>query len=101
MLYFVFFFTTKNIIKQEYNTIHLNTIKNKTKENKKRFGLILQSLCAHLDNTHRLQTLLNTLLSTVQDGSRPLHVASTKGYTEVVDILLKSGADPNLASATV
>lgn len=32
---------------------------------------------------------------TVQTGSNPLHVASHEGYTEIVDALLKNGADPN------
>jgi len=35
---------------------------------------------------------------TIQDGLRPLYVASVGGYTEVVDVLLKAGADPNLAT---
>ena len=36
--------------------------------------------------------------STVQDGATPLYSASQGGHSEVVDILLKNGADPNLAS---
>jgi len=35
--------------------------------------------------------------STVQNGATPLYSASQEGHTEVVDTLLKSGADPNLA----
>ena len=39
-----------------------------------------------------------TLLFMVQGGFSALYVASGRGDTEVVDILLKSGADPNLAT---
>ena len=35
--------------------------------------------------------------STTQDGLSPLYVASQEGHTDIVDILLKHGADPNLA----
>lgn len=35
---------------------------------------------------------------TIQNGFSPLYSASEKGHTEVVDILLKHGADPNLAT---
>ena len=35
-------------------------------------------------------------LSTVQNGISPLYAASKEGHTDVVDILLKSGANPNL-----
>ena len=37
-----------------------------------------------------------TFSSTVQSGLDPLHCASQKGHKEVVDVLLKSGMDPNL-----
>ena len=33
-----------------------------------------------------------------QNGLSPLYVASENGYNEVVDTLLKHGADPNLAT---
>lgn len=33
-----------------------------------------------------------------QNGYSPLYMGSRHGQTEVVDILLKSGADPNLAT---
>ena len=39
--------------------------------------------------------------STAQDGASPLHAASEEGHTEVVDTLLKSGADPNLATTVI
>ena len=34
---------------------------------------------------------------TTQDGFSALYVASEAGHTEVVETLLKCGADPNLA----
>ena len=40
--------------------------------------------------------LFNIVL--VQNGLSPLYMASDKGHTEVVDILLKSGADPKLTT---
>ena len=33
----------------------------------------------------------------MQGGRSPLYMASQEGHIEVVDILLKCGADPNLA----
>lgn len=36
--------------------------------------------------------------STMQDGISPLYAASKEGHAEVVDTLLKSGADPNLVT---
>ena len=35
--------------------------------------------------------------STVQIGASPLYTASQEGYTDIVDTLLRHGADPNLA----
>ena len=52
-----------------------------------------KSRCAYLGNYS-----LYTFLSTIQDGLRPLYVASIDGYTETVNVLLKAGADPNLAT---
>ena len=34
--------------------------------------------------------------STVQDGLSPLYAASEMGHSQIVDILLLKGADPNL-----
>ena len=35
---------------------------------------------------------------TVQDGCSPLYVASEYGYSQIVDILVSKGADPNLTT---
>lgn len=40
------------------------------------------------------------LSSIAQKGVSPLYAASQSGHTEVVDILLKSGADPNMVLVT-
>ena len=39
----------------------------------------------------------SVIFFTVQDGASPLYVASQEGHSEVVEILLRNGADPNLA----
>ena len=44
-----------------------------------------------------LLILIAQLSSTLQDGFTPLYVASDKGHTSIVDVLLRNGADPNLA----
>ena len=40
-------------------------------------------------------------VSTVQGGASPLHVASQKGHTEVVDVLVKAGSDVDQATTKV
>ena len=50
--------------------------------------LCISSLSAYL-STH------NAVSSTAQAGPSPLYVASGNGYTEVVDALLRWGANPN------
>ena len=55
------------------------------------------SLCVYMYVFVHVHSII-TFSSTVQDGCSPLYVASKYGYTEVVDILLKNGADPNLAN---
>ena len=47
------------------------------------------SLCIHEHSS---------ISSTMQSGISPLYVASLLGNAEVVDTLLKNGADPNLAT---
>ena len=44
-----------------------------------------------------LLILIAHLSSTLQDGYTPLYVASQNGHTSIVDVLLRNGADPNLA----
>ena len=41
--------------------------------------------------------MYNILSLTVQDGVSPLYVASRNGYTEIVDLLVRAGADVNQA----
>ena len=38
-----------------------------------------------------------TSFSALQDGGTPLYMASQEGHVSIVDILLRNGADPNLA----
>ena len=38
---------------------------------------------------------------TVQDGISPLYAASQKGHTDVVDLLVRAGADVHLATTKV
>ena len=38
----------------------------------------------------------NTLSSIAQEGVSPLFMASQNGHTQVVELLLREGADPNL-----
>lgn len=40
---------------------------------------------------------IHWMVITVQDGTSPLYVASQQDHADVVDALLSSGADPNLA----
>ena len=38
------------------------------------------------------------LSSTIQDGGAPLYFACQEGHTSIVEVLLRNGADPNLAT---
>ena len=51
--------------------------------------------CSRLEVNHTSYSL------TVQDGGSPLYVASHEGHSDVVDILLKAGADVHLATTEV
>ena len=42
-----------------------------------------------------------TYTITIQGGASPLYVASQEGHTDVVDILVKAGADVNQANTVV
>ena len=44
-----------------------------------------------------MSTCITCLFIVVQDGATPLFMASQNGHTNVVDVLLRHGADPNLA----
>ena len=39
----------------------------------------------------------NSLSSLLQDGDTALSMASHNGHTSTVDVLLRNGADPNIA----
>ena len=59
---------------------------------------VLVHMCGY-PYVHTCTCILNSIvLRTVQGGLSPLYVASEFGNTEVVDALLKSGANPNLAT---
>ena len=42
--------------------------------------------------------MYTTLISSLQDGISPIYAASHEDHTEVVDILLKNEADPDLGT---
>ena len=44
-----------------------------------------------------MSSYMHHLFIVVQDGTTPLFMASQNGHTNVVDVLLRHGADPNLA----
>ena len=46
-------------------------------------------------------SLISVTSFTVQDGFSPLHVASQNGHTDVVDLLVRAGADVHLATTEV
>ena len=51
-----------------------------------------------------LHCILNLSISVglcLQDGASPLYVASQEGHTDVVDILIKAGADIHQATTKV
>ena len=50
----------------------------------------------NLDTCHSF-----TYTITIQDGASPLYAASQEGHTDVVDILVKAGADVNQATTVV
>ena len=41
---------------------------------------------------------MHDLFIVFQNGATPLYMASQNGHTNVVDVLLRQGADPNLAT---
>ena len=47
------------------------------------------------------ECLISSLSLHVQDGLSSLYVASQEGHTEVVDVLVKAGADVNQATTKV
>ena len=46
-------------------------------------------------------TVVIVVSFTVQNGASPLYIASAYGHTDVVDILVKAGADVNQATTVV
>ena len=59
-------------------------------------------VCLHLYNVFLHFTLIGhyypSLLPLTQDGATPLYAASGKGHSDIVDILIRNGADVNLAT---
>ena len=49
----------------------------------------------------RLEVNPTSYSLTLQDGVSPLYAASQEGHSDVVDILLKAGADLHLATTKV
>ena len=49
----------------------------------------------------RLEVNPTSYSLTLQDGGSPLYVASKEGHSDVVDILLKAGADVHQATTEV
>ena len=67
---------------------------------------MLTSACLSLKFRHRVCADCipysdNLLLFSTQDGLSPVFVASQGGHTEVVDLLVKAGADIHLVSTEV
>ena len=46
-------------------------------------------------------SLISVTSFTVQDGFSPLYAASHNGHTDVVDLLVRAGADVHLATTEV
>ena len=53
----------------------------------------LYNICINNEN---VLNNYNILSSTAQDGVSPLFIASQNGHTQIVELLLRKGADPNL-----
>ena len=68
---------------------------------------VLSSACSALNFRHIESVLIVFHTLTIfcccetQDGFSPVYVASGKGHTEVVDLLVQAGADIHLASTEV
>ena len=60
------------------------------------FACTLLPLCLFTDVVILLVTL-NTLSTSSQNGATPLYRASYEGHSNIVDVLLKAGGDPNIA----
>ena len=67
--------------------------------------LKISALISRLTNSHACQQTLEvnptSYSLTVQNGGSPLYAASQEGHSDVVDILLKSGADVHQATTEV
>ena len=62
--------------------------------------LYIYNISPHICHVYCLESICvymySIVSSTVQDGFSPLYVASQEGHSQIVDILLLKGADPNL-----
>ena len=57
----------------------------------------LKSICSCRVHCYYPFCIHHHLFIVVQDGATPLFMASQNGHASVVDVLLRHGADPNLA----
>lgn len=62
-------------------------------------GIWIKFSCCSI--TQKLSIILFCVKNHFQDGCSPLYVASLKGHTDVVDLLVKEGADVHLATIKV
>ena len=56
----------------------------------------LQSPLMEIVQWYLLHSSLHVIISLIQDGVTPLYVASEQGHSDVVNVLIRNGADINL-----
>ena len=60
--------------------------------------LVLRIKYVAQNNVITVSLSLHVIIPLTQDGSTPLNVASQNGHSDVVKILIRNGADVNLAN---